>query len=195
MFSCSCPHLKKISPRETSVWILLVNVWLNATLNYFLLLPTTFWLNAKFWIFNVLYPSQILLSQYWLPEIYIHIQQSETSSIQFSAKDCFNNSLTVFIKVLWFKYVQFLCKTYETVSNRQTANSHSTTPSEKEIDDNNNPSENHTESFQCKVSVEPITNLTNNTQQNPLQIPDLFYSEILTEQIPNPSEELEQQNS
>ena len=79
------------------------------------------------------------------------------------------------------------------MSNRQTASSHSTTPSENKIDDNNDHSENNTEPLQVETTLEPNTNPTDNTQKNPLQIPESSYSEIFTGQRPNPSVDVQQQ--
>ena len=78
------------------------------------------------------------------------------------------------------------------MSNRRIATSHSNTPSENEKEDNKNHTENNTESFQGEKSLEPITNQTDNTQQNPLHISESSYSEILTGQRPNPSVERQQ---
>ena len=46
--------------------------------------------------------------------------------------------------------------------NIKGANSHSNTPSENKIDDNNNHTENNTESLQGDLSVEPITMYNSN---------------------------------
>ena len=53
--------------------------------------------------------------------------------------------------------------------NRGTTSSHSNNPSEQENDDNNNPTEKNTESVQGETSVEPNTNPSDKSQQNPLQ--------------------------
>ena len=94
-----------------------------------------------------------------------------------------------------FKDFQFLWKNYETMSNRRPASSQSNAASRKKLDHNNNHTDNITETFQARTSVERNTNLTDNTQHNPLQIPKLSWSEILTGEIPNSSVELQQQDS
>ena len=63
--------------------------------------------------------------------------------------------------------------------------------SENETDHNNNP----TESPQGETSVEPNKNPIEETQHNPLQIIEPSYFEILTGQIQNPPEILQQQFS
>ena len=91
-----------------------------------------------------------------------------------------------------FNNYHFFWKIHETKSNRRTANSHSSTPFENENDDNQKHTENNTDSIQGETSVEPNTDPTDNTRQNPPQIPDTSYSEINTAQRPNPSAELQQ---
>ena len=81
------------------------------------------------------------------------------------------------------------------MSNRQTANSTLNNPSENENDDNTNPAENNTETLLCETSMEPNTNPTDETQQNPLQIWKSCYFEILTGQRPKLTVELPQQLS
>ena len=79
------------------------------------------------------------------------------------------------------------------MTSRRTACSHSNTASQNENNNNNDRTENNTESLQGEISVEPNTNPTDNAQQNPLQIPEIFYSEIFTGEKPQPSVQLQQQ--
>ena len=90
------------------------------------------------------------------------------------------------------KYFQFLRKSYETMSNRPTASSHSNTRCEKENVCKRNHTEVINESLQSETPVEPKTNPTDNTRQNPLQIPEASHPEIFTEQISTASVELQQ---
>ena len=82
------------------------------------------------------------------------------------------------MKSFGFKYFQFSWKIYETISSRlKTVNSQSSTLSENEYDDNIKQIENITGSSQSETSVEPNTNPTENTEKNPLQIPESSSSE------------------
>ena len=60
-------------------------------------------------------------------------------------------------------------ESFETISSRRTAHSHSKTPSETELDDNKHSAK-ITEYLQGETSVEPNTKPTDNTQQISLQI-------------------------
>ena len=78
------------------------------------------------------------------------------------------------------------------MSNRRIANSHSNTPSENESNDNIIHTENNFESLQDETSVKPLINPTDNTPQNPLQIPERSFSETITRQRPKLAVELKQ---
>ena len=81
---------------------------------------------------------------------------------------------------------------YKTVSNIRVAILHSTTLSKIENIDKDVDYENYTESVQGETSEEPNTTPTDNTPQNPLQIPKTSFSKIFTRQIKNPSVKLQQ---
>ena len=82
------------------------------------------------------------------------------------------------------------------MSERQcTVISQLETPSEAENDDIKNQTENIFRFAQNQTYVEPNTNPTKNTQQNPLQNPESSCPEIITEQIENPSLEIQEQFS
>ena len=69
------------------------------------------------------------------------------------------------------QYFQIFWRNYEIMSSRhRTANLHADTSSEHENDNEIKQSENHTDSPQVEKFVEVITNPTENTQQNPLQV-------------------------
>ena len=79
------------------------------------------------------------------------------------------------------------------MSNRQTATSHSNTPSESENDKKTTPAENITESLKSETSVESNTNPTGKTQQNPPETAESAYSEKFTGHKQIPCRELQQQ--
>ena len=74
----------------------------------------------------------------------------------------------------------------------QTTDSHSEIPSKNENDAQNRLTENYTEPLQAETSVEPNTNPTESTQNNPLQVAEPSYSKILTGKVENPLVELRQ---
>ena len=77
-------------------------------------------------------------------------------------------------------------------SRHGTVNSRRDTPSENEIDGNNNQSENNYENCQDRTSVEPNTTPTETIQGNPLQVPKTSYFDMFTEEAQNPSLGLKQ---
>ena len=96
----------------------------------------------------------------WLFDLYTHIQHSENVFVYFSA-------------------LHFIWNIHETTLSNglETAFSTSNTAPEDKIYDTTKQIENITESPEDQTSGEPKTDPTENTQQNPLQIHDSFYSE------------------
>ena len=80
-------------------------------------------------------------------------------------------------------------------SRHRTVDSHSSTPSEKENDDNTKQIETNIDSSQDPTSVEPKIKSTGDIEQNPLQISVSIYFEPITRQKQNAFVELQQHYS
>ena len=148
---------------------------------------TSFWLNATFWIINVLYTHHVFHFHSWLLELYIHMQHSETSVILFSAKSFHSNFYT--------DYWNFLDSNITNSSGKYMKSCHA--DQELMI---------HTQilhlemkfmikTIKLRIVLNPSKvkylwkriQTTENTQQNPQQITESSFSEILTAQIQTPS--------